>query len=520
MVLSRKRALSLDSSDFVKPTAKRVCRQWLPQYSPAQTKVDCLDTSRSLTPSAPIRTVASTTSSLSSPDAPPLQVTDKSESPLLLSPSSPFECLSPSLSPASLLLSLTPPSSPPTVASVSSPHTVPNALLSSENAEALPTCSFANDVTADEEARLTARFQDDFRRIWAGSLTIMQASTGFYDLIVRLGLWTGTRKECVTLTRAHPDLAKVFHRVLDTGDFHEISSHPAFHNPLSRIIDKVICSVDHVFASIRGGNLPSTSFPPTSVNPRTTSHLEDLDGPNAASDILVAEELMYMKRGYITATSTRKTRLLLQGLLQYWGLYFSFSTTSAQNQAGIPSTSPDLAFALKLLRRLRASAAAGVDTSHLVDKVFYALCLSRILVLYHFLDSLPSDVSESQAHREWLYFQLAPPRTSAGVDIFTAVLEGIAGGDVDDLRMIAERILSALGWRNHQWFTQSLYGTYAEGVEGGFFVDHLEEVHPPLYLVVDEIEMPVSEGLKPRAARRAARMRAEVYSLLCRPDSS
>ncbi|EIM81133.1 uncharacterized protein STEHIDRAFT_172150 [Stereum hirsutum FP-91666 SS1] len=497
MLFTRKRSLSLDSFDSEKPMAKRARRQVLPQSSPvpAPTKVDSLDKSRSLTPSP-----LSTTTSSSSPASPPSQCSNKPESSLSASPSSSFDSLSSSLSPASLLSSLTPPSSPPTVASVSSPHTVPNALLSSENAEAPPTCSFANDVTADEEARLTARFQDDLRRIW-GNLAIMQASIGFYDLIVRLGLWTGTREE-----------------VLDTGDFHEISSHPAFHNPLNRVIDKVIYSVDHIFASIRGGNLPSASFPPTSLNSRSTRHLEDLDGPSAASDMVVAEELMYMKRSYITAISTRKTRLLLQGLLQYWGLYFSFSTTSAQNQAGIPSTSPDLAFALKLLRRLRASAAAaGVDTSHLADKVFYALYLSRILVLYHFLDSLPSDISESQAHREWLYFQLAPPLTSAGVDIFTAVLEGVAGGDVDDLRTVAERRLSALGWRNHQWFSQSLYGSY---VEGGFYVDPLEEVHPPLYLVIDEIEMPVSEGLKPRAARRVARKRAEVYSLLCRPDSS
>lgn len=99
-------------------------------------------------------------------------------------------------------------------------------------------------------------------------------------------------------------------------------------------------------------------------------------------------------------------------------------------------------------------------------------------------------------------------------------MEGVAGGDVDDLRVIAERKLTALGWRNHRWFSQSLYGTDVEGVEGGFFVDPLEEVHPPLYLVIDEIEMPAGEGFKPRAARRVARKRAEVYSLLCRPDSS
>lgn len=54
-----------------------------------------------------------------------------------------------------------------------------------------------------EEARLTARYQDDFRRIWSGSVDILRSSTGLYDLIVRLGLWTGTMIECGTLSRAH-----------------------------------------------------------------------------------------------------------------------------------------------------------------------------------------------------------------------------------------------------------------------------------------------------------------------------
>lgn len=70
----------------------------------------------------------------------------------------------------------------------------------------------------------------------------------------------------------------------------------AFHNPLNRVIDKVIDSVDHVFASIRAGNLPSASFPPMSADSRSTIHLQDLDGPSAASDMVVAEELMTMKR--------------------------------------------------------------------------------------------------------------------------------------------------------------------------------------------------------------------------------
>lgn len=292
-------------------------------------------------------------------------------------------------------------------------------------------------------------------------------------------------------------------------------------------------SVDNIFASIRDGILPSASFPPRN-NPdsRSLSHLHDLDGPSAASAIDLADELMNTKRyvlisvqihlelnhkqisrEYITAMPERKTRMLLQGLLQYWGLYFSFSATTSQGQASIPSTSPDLAFAIKLLRRSQTSrAAAGVDLAHSAEKLFYALYLSRILVLSQFLDSLPPDLSERQARKEWLYFQLVPPSTSAGVDIFTTVLKGVVGGDVEHLKMSAERKLSALGWRNHQWFSQSLIASY---VEDGCYIDPVDQPLPPFYLAVDEIEMPASEVFTPRSAHRIARRRAEVYALLC-----
>lgn len=97
------------------------------------------------------------------------------------------------------------------------------------------------------------------------------------------------------------------------------------------------------------------------------------------------------------------------------------------------------------------------------------------------------------------------------------VLEGVLGGEVDDLRRGAECKLTGLGWRNHKWFSKSLTASYEDE---GAYLDCREGELPPLYLVIDEIEMPVSEKSKPRVARRVARRRAEVYTLLCRPDSS
>lgn len=176
--------------------------------------------------------------------------------------------------------------------------------------------------------------------------------------------------------------------------------------------------------------------------------------------------------------------------------------------------SADLAFAIKLLNSSSASTADSVTN---VTRIFYALYLARILVLRRFLDCLPSDLSEAQARKEWLYFQIAPPPISSGVDIFTAVFEAIAGGELKDLRRCADCTLTGLGWRNHKWFSKSFSTLY--GREGAY-VDVVEEGPPPLYIVVDEVEMPNSESQKPRTVRRAARRRAQVYSLLCQPHSS
>lgn len=223
MLIARKRSLSLDSFDSEKRMAKRVCRR-RPHPSPAlgPKKANSCDTSQSLTPAVPLSTTPSTYSSSSTLASPSSQHSNGPE-PLLLasSSSSSSGSRSPSLSPASLSSSLTPPSSPPHSGTDLSPPVVQKAPSSAPSE--LSTSSASN--TSAEEARLTARYQDDLRRIWSGSVHILRCSTGLFNLIVRLGLWTGTRKECGKLSRAHPGLTRVMRRAVRTGDFHEISSH-------------------------------------------------------------------------------------------------------------------------------------------------------------------------------------------------------------------------------------------------------------------------------------------------------
>lgn len=218
----------------------------------------------------------------------------------------------------------------------------------------------------------------------------------------------------------------------------------------------------------------------------------------------------------MTASSTTKSRLLLQGLRHSWGFYFSFRTTSLPtNDASTPLVSQDLALALKHLEQ--SSATASAHGTHDVDQVFSALYLARILVLYQLLDSLPQSLSEDQARQEWLHFQLMPPRTAAGVDVFAAVFLRVVEGDAADLRRAAKCRLTALGWRNHKWFSKSFKAIYTGQ---GALVDLVKGSRPPLYLFVDEITVGRSSGsgAERRDVRRANRRRAAVHSLFSRAD--
>lgn len=184
------------------------------------------------------------------------------------------------------------------------------------------------------------------------------------------------------------------------------------------------------------------------------------------------------------------------------------------------SDSQDLAFALKHVTRLPKSKAdvqspsAGSPVGTDIDRLSRALYLSRVLVLYQFLDSLPSRLSETQARKEWLYFQLNPPRISDGIDVFSAVFRDVMGGEPADLQRAAECRLTALGWRNHKWFSKSLT---ADHVKQGPFVWTRKGTLPPFYLVIDEVTPPPStlNGRQTHPyARRVYRKRAAVYSLL------
>lgn len=161
-----------------------------------------------------------TSNSASSPHGPsPLQCSNQPEPSISASPSS-SSCSISQSSPSSSSSSITPPSSSSKSNAVSAlpPPIEPQTLRFLEDAG-------PDDLPYDKDARLTARYQDDFRRIWSGSMLIFQTTTGIYDLLVRLGLWTGTRAEKTQLGRDFPDMKHVFRRTITTGNLREISTH-------------------------------------------------------------------------------------------------------------------------------------------------------------------------------------------------------------------------------------------------------------------------------------------------------
>lgn len=75
----------------------------------------------------------------------------------------------------------------------------------------------------------------------------------------------------------------------------------AFYNPLNSVVDKVMDHVDHIFAAIRGGALPSASFPHPIVDSPSLSYLQGIDGPSATSTTKVAEEIMNTKMSVLVS---------------------------------------------------------------------------------------------------------------------------------------------------------------------------------------------------------------------------
>lgn len=206
---------------------------------------------------------------------------------------------------------------------------------------------------------------------------------------------------------------------------------------------------------------------------------------------------------------TGKTRMLTQGLLRHWDFYFSYCAASAFSHVEPSPASQDSALALRLFEASVASAKPE-DRSAISQRCFYALYLTRIVVFSELLDSLPQDLSADQARKEWLYFQLCPPRTSPDSDIFGSVFQAISTGRSEDLRSCARSRMCTAAWRHFKWFGQSF--VISRTSEKPFPM--AKEGNQPLFhVVVDEVMPSATMSIKLRGGRHAARRRKAVCEL-------
>ncbi|KAL1756935.1 hypothetical protein FB107DRAFT_210343 [Schizophyllum commune] len=112
---------------------------------------------------------------------------------------------------------------------------------------------------------------------------------------------------------------------------------------------------------------------------------------------------------FMNASDTGKTRLMLEGLCQRWGMYVSGNMSSPD------MGSADICVGLTLARlhgQSDAEAVDGIPTSNcqVVHEVFERVLLARLTVFELFLKGLPN-VHDRACRKRWLLLQVAPYRT-------------------------------------------------------------------------------------------------------------
>lgn len=211
---------------------------------------------------------------------------------------------------------------------------------------------------------------------------------------------------------------------------------------------------------------------------------------------------------------TAKSRKLAQGLLHQWGFLFTYTAIRGLDSSKLPPISQDLALALKLFKSSTALAKPE-DHPAIADHYYQALLLSRNLVLYQFLESLPRDLSADQARKEWLFFQLRPPHTPDN-DLFVSVFRAVVSGSRENLRSRAKSWMSTTAWRHFRWFQKSFLVYDCAGTPIPCVNPDAEQ--PSFHVVIDEVISPAIDGARLHS-RRANKRRQAVRELFW-PESS
>ncbi|EIM85555.1 uncharacterized protein STEHIDRAFT_158186 [Stereum hirsutum FP-91666 SS1] len=467
-------------SVFVEPTASVPVQHTIPAPSPTSTAALILASAQappavvSTPPSDPVaaRSILAYTRSRIQAHPVPIRITQ------ILNPT-PAPISAPTSSPSIPICPSIPiPSRPPFDISIPTTTYVPTHLA-------------WNELPESEQARLSAQYDDTINRVWP--LYSLFRIVGFDSYTRALGLATcdepDGKVKRITLEK-YPELADIMNKFRVDRNLFEFCHHRLFHNVLDAPIDEAMSKLESLFtpSSILH---PSSHRLPISLIPTGSLAIDSLAHPYFWDRDRVRRSFVERRPQNDVAPLPRTPELVL-GISAYWGLYFAYSPNKTAEEARKSKLSQDLILAIEDLSTVVDTASHSPEATScraaMAERCFYALYLSRIVVLSRFLDCLPRDLHVRYARAEWASFQHSPPCTTDGDDIFSVVYRHIMRTQCStvDLKRTAEARFDSLHWKNLQYFDDE-YGTL------------------PFYIVVDEIEAAVpqttSSGRRPACSR-------------------
>ncbi|KIM39923.1 hypothetical protein M413DRAFT_446839 [Hebeloma cylindrosporum] len=141
-------------------------------------------------------------------------------------------------------------------------------------------------------------------------------------------------------------------------------------------------------------------------------------------------------------TGSGKTRLSLEGLCHFWGLYISCQGGSAKLATG----SRDFKRATNAMMSIISWDATGVTkTIDVSNRAFDMLICARIFVLKQLLTSshLPLDEDPMIVRRRWVLVQALPPSARDG-DIFASIVDSLQYADTAVMHTLSNNMLSEI----------------------------------------------------------------------------
>lgn len=383
--------------------------------------------------------------------------------------------------------------------------------------------------------RLSTQYDDLVSRVWGSPLEFWGDT--WIDYTHALGLSTREKPDGVPeddLLDKFPNLRDALHVAQVKCNFYELCHHrewlcsyssmylcidrailALFFNDLDASIDEALAEVEPLFipsailylsshgrsSAYTCGDLHPLAIEKTSCDGHNYYRIERNFVERKCVTYLLVFANPFTHPTFVKSRSYRVediglgTLSLLRELGAHWGFYFAYSPNKTAEEARASQMSQDLILATQELGSIMDTATRSHKTESyhtaLAHRCFYALYLTRIIVLSRFLECFPRDIDLEYARAGWAVFQHAPPRMPDGDDVFSAAYRHVtrARGSVFDLRRTVKARVRALAKSNRRL-----------------------SIKLPFDLAVDEVEATISQN--PSSSHRPACSRLSVSALL------